>query len=309
MSVDLEEDLVTIYATNKCNLSCIYCRGAKLKEKRMESEISSDTLRNIMAAARQEGYSRIKFSSEWGEPLIRSDLENLIANAKRLRFRDISLSTNGTMLANRVESLRKAGLHRLCVSLDTLDRPSYEKITGQDLQDDVVGGIEAASNVFNGALKVNMVVLAGVNDSEIDAMLRWTFGRRITLQLIELVGDPPSLMDRYHLDLAPVIRRLSKEASLIAQNKLDKRTTLITRKGRIEIRQSKRWPDQYHSKERMLIHPDGEIGFWLNRHTERKATAKSVKRLREEIREAGLLGVNPTEVKVMADFGCISMVS
>jgi len=309
MSAYLEKDLITVYVTNKCNLSCIYCDRERLDKQKRESELSFDSLQNIMSAARQEGYSRIKFSSEWGEPLIREDLEDLISVASKLHFEDISLSTNGTMLMKRVESLRSAGLHRLCASLDTLDSGIYKQITGRDMFEQVVTGIETASKVFEGALKINMVVLAGVNDREIEAMLRWAFDRHITLQLIELVGDPPSLFDKYFFDLDPVVDNLSIEATLFAQDRLDKRTTLITKRGRVEIRQSRKWPDQYYTGERMVIHPDGEIGFWLYQHTAMRAVDNGVDKIRKGIKEAKSMGINPREVEYAAKFGIRKCVS
>ena len=124
---------------------------------------TNDALAIIDAFAETGDYPRMKFSSRWGEPGLHPDLEVLIARAHSHGFVDISLSNNGATLEGRCAALKTAGLNRMCISLDTLDRKKYEQITGVDLLDKVLRGIEEAATIFPHEVKLNVVIIKDTN--------------------------------------------------------------------------------------------------------------------------------------------------
>lgn len=308
----LKKPMLTIYGTNRCNLTCMYCMRDSVCEKDSEGrEIDAAAIKNILAAAKEEGYERVKFSSEWGEPLIRRDIEELVFHAKKLSYMDISLSTNGTLLKGRAESLRKAGLHRLCVSLDTLKPRLFKKITGQDVFADTMAGIDEAVAAFGPAIKVNMVVVNGVNNPEIKGMLRWTTRKGIVLQMIEVVGKEQKKAGMF-FDLDPTVSSLSRKSLLVAKDKVEKITTIIGADFKVQMRQSRKWPELFYRNERMVIHPDGEIGFWLRQHTKLYAITKGRadrNSISSQIQKAMSLKMSPSETRYLRQYGnrkCVS---
>ena len=123
-----------------------------MPEAACNQELSAEQFACILSSARQEGYSRVKFSSEWGEPLMRKDIEQMVASARDLGYEDISLGTNGKHLLGRARGLRDAGLHRVCISLDTLKPSVYQQITGQDVFNQVRAAVEECAVVFDKAV-------------------------------------------------------------------------------------------------------------------------------------------------------------
>lgn len=175
-----------ISITQKCNLNCIYCHqeGEKGNSKR---EISLDTIVKITSSAIEFGVKKVKFSG--GEPLLRSDFEDIIATLPELK--DISATTNGAFLAERAASLADSGLDRVNVSLPSLNIEHYKKITGSShALPRVLEGIKAAVEAGLTPVKLNMVLLKGINESEIDDAINFAakFDGNVILQLIELMN-------------------------------------------------------------------------------------------------------------------------
>lgn len=313
MPSTIEKPMITMYPTNKCTATCIRCPRERLSQDEQTLELSFNNTMQILEAASRSGYKRAKFSSRWGDPLTYLHIQDLIRYAKDIGYEDISLSTNGALLKDKISLLKDAGLHRVCISFDTLKKGVHYQITQHKDFDVVIEGIELAAELL-GNVKINMVVMAGVNDQEIIPMFQWASERNITLQLIELVdrgnkftSDIPN--NQYFYDLDYVISMFSEHANLIAIDKIEKRTTLCLGDGRIEVRQSRKWPNTFATSERLLIHPDGTIGFWYNDKTDErittdmnnvdeiynmieKAKAKSVNF--ELIKEASMKGHMPT---------------
>lgn len=149
--------------------------------------MSVGTIVNIVRAAADLGIDRLKISG--GEPLLRNDLEEILAALPPLR--DVSLTTNGVFLKERAQSLKKAGLDRVNISLDTLDPAKSRMITNskKDVLGDVLAGIEEAVRAGLTPVKLNMVLLKGLNETEIEDMITFTrkFNGDVILQLIELM--------------------------------------------------------------------------------------------------------------------------
>src|SRR6267143_6583892 len=121
---------IRVSVTKRCNFGCIYCHdeglGPVLKPRRPhEDEMSADEIERLLRIARECGIRSVKFTG--GEPLIRLDMEDIIDRAVR-QIPDVSLTTNGSMLAKRAESLRSAGLKRVNVSIDSLDPAAFQRI-------------------------------------------------------------------------------------------------------------------------------------------------------------------------------------
>ena len=172
-----------ISLTPQCNLSCIYCH--REGEKKIGQQLSAAEIAEILRAASTFDIRSVKFTG--GEPLLRDDLTEIIGSVPA--GMESSLTTNGTLLADIASDLREAGLRRVNVSLDSLNPETYRKITGTDKLSDVLDGITAALDAGLTPIKLNTVVLKGVNDHEVDDFLAFVRGNRdLVLQLIELMN-------------------------------------------------------------------------------------------------------------------------
>ena len=171
-----------ISLTPRCNLSCIYCHAEG--EKNPEHEMDTDEVCEVMRVGAKFGIRSVKFTG--GEPLLRTDLVEIVQAVPE--GMESSLTTNGTSLADVACDLKRAGLRRVNVSLDSLSHETYKKITGSDRLNNVLEGIKAATDAGLTPVKLNMVVLHGINDTEIDDFLAFVRGNRnLVLQLIELM--------------------------------------------------------------------------------------------------------------------------
>jgi GTP 3',8-cyclase len=168
--------------TSRCNLRCIYCHQEG--DVAHQNEISCKIAVSVAKAAADLGMRSIKFTG--GEPLMRSDLEDIIRQMPN--GLDLSLTTNGILLADRAKSLADAGLDRLNISLDSINPGVYRSITkckDGDF-DRVIKGIDAAKNVGLEPIKLNVVVLRQ-NEHEISHLIDFSRSRGLILQLIELM--------------------------------------------------------------------------------------------------------------------------
>ena len=174
-----------ISITNRCNLDCIYCHHEG--DAGSKSEMSVETVSNIVHAAAEHGVNKVKFSG--GEPLVRKDFEDMLSLLPELR--DVSATTNGVLLSSRASDLKDAGLDRVNISLDSLDPDVYRYITNSSDRtlSKVMDGIHAAVDAGLTPVKLNMVLLKDVNEGEIDSMMDFTgsFKGDVILQLIELM--------------------------------------------------------------------------------------------------------------------------
>ena len=155
-----------ISVTDRCNLSCVYCSDGDIAHLRHEDILSYEEIERVTRAAAEMGVSHVRLTR--GEPLVRPYLSNLIELLTAVPgIDDISLTTNGTLLAAQADKLQAAGLRRINVSLDSLKPERFARITGGEKLGEVIEGIEAAHRVGLSPVKINMVVMPGVNDDEI----------------------------------------------------------------------------------------------------------------------------------------------
>jgi len=170
-----------VSVTDRCNLRCLYCMPepdyAWLPK---ESILSFEETATIVDAFTALGVDRVRITG--GEPLLRRDLPALIRSlADRPAVRDLALTTNGVLLAPQARALRDAGLHRITVSLDTLDRQRFRDLTRFDSLDAVLAGIDAAAAAGFESVKIDSVVMRGVNDDELTALV--DYGRSVSAEV------------------------------------------------------------------------------------------------------------------------------
>ena len=172
--------------TDRCNLRCSYCMPAEGLNWLPHDETLTDdeVVRLITIGVQRLGIEQVRFTG--GEPLIRRGLVDIIRRTKRLfPTPGTSLTTNALGLARTAAALADAGLDRVNVSLDTIRREEFAEITRRDRLDDVVAGLEAAKAAGLGPVKVNAVLLRGINDDQAPELLRWCLERGYELRFIE----------------------------------------------------------------------------------------------------------------------------
>ena len=154
-----------ISVTDHCNLNCVYCSVGLVSHLPRSEVLSFEEIQRVVQVAASMGISKVRLTG--GEPLLRSDLSKLVWLISRIEgIDDISLTSNGIFLSKYAVKLKEAGLKRVNVSLDTLKKDRFKCITGMDKLADVLSGIEAAHLAGLDPVKINMVVLRGMNDDE-----------------------------------------------------------------------------------------------------------------------------------------------
>lgn len=216
--------------TTRCTLNCLYChREGEQRDQPPREEISAELVIAIArVAAEQFNVRRVKFSG--GEPLLREDLATIIQGIRPFE-KDISLTTNGVFLQRYAAELAAAGLDRVNVSLDTLQEDRYDLITrSKSNLPQVIAGIYSAIDAGLVPIKLNMVILKGINDDELPALMRFVRdcnqrggGNAVILQPIELIPSFNPPMERYKADFARVERELKAQASTVKMRQLHRR--------------------------------------------------------------------------------------
>jgi cyclic pyranopterin phosphate synthase len=176
-----------VSVTDRCNLRCIYCMPSAGIPLLPRSEILRfEEIETVARVAAGLGIDKLRLSG--GEPLVRAELCHLVHMLSQIEgINDLSLTTNGTLLRRYAIALKQAGLKRVNVSLDTLSRERYHHITGSDRLADVLDGIEAAKEAGLEPVKVNMVVMRGMNDDEVLRFARLTIEQGWHVRFIELM--------------------------------------------------------------------------------------------------------------------------
>lgn len=181
-----------VSVTDRCNLRCMYCMPAEGLEWLPRPDLLTDDeiVRLVRVAVLRLGITQIRFTG--GEPLLRRGLTEIIAAVAELDPRPrISMTTNGISLAARAGELAEAGLDRINVSLDTLRPDRFRRITRRDRLDDVLAGLDAAAAAGLDPVKVNAVLLRGINDDEAPELLRYCLDHGYQLRFIEQMPLDP----------------------------------------------------------------------------------------------------------------------
>ncbi len=223
-----------ISVTKRCNFSCIYCHDEGLgpvasPRSPHAEEMSPLEVERLVEVAREFEIRSIKFTG--GEPLVRADLEEIVARTVR-HVADVSLTTNGSMLAKRAEGLRNAGLKRVNVSIDALDPAAFHEIRGGSLTP-VLRGIEEALRVGLTPVKLNMVVFRKTVD-HIPELIRFVARNdRLRLQLIQFMPELVGPKTDWAVDIDAVKAWLERRADRVLVREMHHRR--IYRFGRAEV--------------------------------------------------------------------------
>ena len=224
-----------VSVTQRCNLRCPYChREGEVANP--STEMTKDEIVRIVGVAVGLGISRVKLTG--GEPLVRSDISDIVKGISSLRgLRDLSMTTNGTSLASRAKGLREGGLNRVNISIPSLDAETYRELMGGNLRD-VLRGIRAAVDAELFPVKLNMLVLRNVNDHDIPKMISFAERTGTILQLIELepLNITASYFKRYHYALDAVEEELKKQARrVVTRGDMQNRRVYFLPRVKIEV--------------------------------------------------------------------------
>jgi cyclic pyranopterin phosphate synthase len=209
-------EYVRLSVTDRCDLRCSYClpKGFKNFEE-PQDWLTFDEIERVVGTFGRLGVTRIRITG--GEPLVRKNTPELAARLAALPgIDDLSLSTNATRLDKQATALRKAGISRINVSLDSLQAERFKQIT-QGKLDKVLTGLMAAKDAGFAPIKINMVVMAGVNDDEVEDMVEFCIENDFTLRFIETMpmGDTGRNATQHYVDLQTVRSRLERRFELI----------------------------------------------------------------------------------------------
>jgi len=208
-------EYLRVSVTDRCDLRCTYCIPEGFHGFEEPSHwLSHDELVRVVGVFAGMGVSKVRLTG--GEPLLRHDITGLARRLDALPgISDLSLSTNATQLARYASGLHQAGIARLNVSLDTLRPERYAQISRRDCLGQVLDGLMAAKAEGFAPIKINMVVMDGVNDDEIDDMVAFCLMHGFILRMIETMPMGETGRNASYLDLQPVKERLRRRFGLV----------------------------------------------------------------------------------------------
>jgi len=209
-------DYVRLSVTDRCDLRCVYCMPEGFKDfNTPEHWLNFDEIERVIAVFGKLGVSRIRLTG--GEPLVRKNIPELATRLAALEgITDLSLSTNAVQLGKHAESLHQAGISRINVSLDSLRADRFKSITKGKL-DKVLSGLMAAKAAGLSPIKINMVVMKGINDDEVEDMVDFCIEHDFTLRFIETMpmGDTGREASDHYVNLDEIRSRLEQRFELI----------------------------------------------------------------------------------------------
>ncbi|EKF87082.1 GTP 3',8-cyclase MoaA [Methanobacterium formicicum] len=249
-----------ISITNRCNVNCFYCHHDGILPQKYE--MTPDEIHRIAQVARDIGVQKIRLSG--GEPLIRDDIVEIVSKISSIGFKDVSITTNGTFLDKYADSLVEAGLNRVNVSLDTLKPEIYRFITKKDYLQKAKQGIIHASESGLYPVKVNMVVMKGLNHDEIWDMFNFCQENGAVLQLIELLKTENcpdnGFIDDYHYKMDDLEEELVNRADKVKTRKfMQDRKKYFVDGGEIEVVKPMDNTQFCKNCTRIRITPEGKL--------------------------------------------------
>ena len=287
-----------ITLTNRCNVNCLYCHHDGMV--RSKDEMTADELYTICKIAKKIGVRKICLSG--GEPLLKKDIVEIVEKIASLGFKDISMTTNGILLEKYAQDLKDAGLNRVNVSLDTLNRETFEFITKKDYLEDAKAGILKAVEVGLYPVKINMVIMKDINQNEIDDMFKFCKDNDIVLQLIELIEsencDDDKFSEDYHYKLDDIEKELADIADDVREREfMQGRKKYYIDGGEIEVVKPVDNAKFCAKCSRLRITPDGKIKPCLLRNDNLVELISHVRNgeSEEKLEEIFINGINKRE--------------
>jgi GTP 3',8-cyclase len=175
-----------VSVTDRCNFRCVYCRSADPDNHMAHHELLDwEEYERLVRILVRMGIRKVRVTG--GEPLVRPGVESFIGRLKAIGVQDLSMTTNGHLLAERCDTLIAAGLDRINISLDSLDRDKFEQVTRTKAFDQVMAGIDAAQNSALRPVKINAVLVRGLNDDEVEAFAEFARERDLIMRFIEFM--------------------------------------------------------------------------------------------------------------------------
>ena len=208
-------DYLRLSVTDRCDLRCSYCMPQGFSDYEQPADwLTFDEIGRVVAAFARMGTSRFRITG--GEPLLRRGIASLAERLSGLPgVADLSLSTNATHLAQHAAALKQAGVQRLNVSLDSLCAERLQQITRRDALDEILEGLLVAKASGFAPIKINMVVMAGVNEDEVEDMAAFCFRHGFVLRLIETMPMGETGRNAAYVDLQPIRQRLQHRFGLV----------------------------------------------------------------------------------------------
>ena len=287
-----------ITLTNRCNVNCLYCHHDGMVKSK--DEMTSDELYTICKVAKKIGVRKIRLSG--GEPLLKKDIVEIVEKIASLDFKDISMTTNGILLEKYAQDLKDAGLDRVNVSLDTLDRKTYEIITKKDYLEEAKKGILKAVEVGLYPVKINMVIMKDINQNEIKDMFKFCKKNDIVLQIIELIEsencDDDKFSEDYHYKLDDIENELADIADDVREREfMQGRKKYYIDGGEIEVVKPVDNSTFCANCSRLRITPDGKIKPCLLRNDNLVELISHVRNgeSEDQLEEIFLNGINKRE--------------
>ena len=208
-------DYLRLSVTDRCNLRCRYCMPAEgVSKLDHEDVLRYEEILRIARISVRMGISKIRITG--GEPLVRKDILYLCSNISQIQgLKCLSLTTNGVLLPGFARKLFAAGISRINISLDTLDPAKYATITRMDAFKEVWRGILAAREAGIAPIKLNAVILRGINDDEIENLARLTMRHPFHVRFIELMPFELQVPDCQFVSSDEILAKLSAVAPLV----------------------------------------------------------------------------------------------
>ncbi|HUR69157.1 MAG TPA: GTP 3',8-cyclase MoaA [Candidatus Thermoplasmatota archaeon] len=252
--------------TDRCNFRCVYCHNEGLGDTRgpadpSGTEMTTDEVVRLLRIAREFDIARVKFTG--GEPLLRRDLESIVAAVSP--WMEVSLTTNGSLLAGRAQGLRDAGLARVNISIDSLDARHFRSVRRGSLEP-VLAGLEAALAAGLAPVKIN-TVLMDETLGELPELVDFVAQRDgLELQLIEVMPEIRTDMQTHRVPLEPVRRWLAERTATVEQRTMHHRNVYTLANGaRVELVDPVGNAEFCANCHRVRVTHDGQLKGCLNR--------------------------------------------
>ncbi len=226
-----------IAVTRECNYNCIFCHlegdpiGKPQKVGTMPPELTPEDYSIVAEAASKIGITGFKLTG--GEPLVRNDIVEIVYNIRKYaQNSDISMTTNGFLLEHYAKKLKDAGLNRVNISIHSLNRETYYKITGVDGLEKALRGLDAALK-YDLKVKINASIVNGLNNNEVMELIKFASDKKVSLQLIELqpINAGSKQFNSLHYPLSLIEDILIKNGAKVKSRKLHNRPIYIMQDG------------------------------------------------------------------------------